>query len=228
MDWDQAIERQREALTRIIAGLFAMLDWVEGNSIVRLPLPLYRSVLRVLYPAESAVRRLIVVMARRLVSKPALRRPVPVNLEAIKRTGAGRVSFQLCDPRRSFSSEPRHSGPKFVPRIHAFVGGQLVTVVGRSPLEPLPAPAATIDATRLCRRLSAIKSALENLPREAKRLARWRARRATLPPEKFRKPLRPGRPPGHRKQSLHEVDEVLKDCHWLAWEAARPVKPHTS
>jgi hypothetical protein len=80
----------------------------------------------------------------------------------------------------------------------------------------------------MCRRLAAIRSALENLPREAKRLARLRARRAAMPPEKFRKAIRPGRPPGHRKQSLHEVDEVLKDCHWLAWEAARSAKPDTS
>jgi hypothetical protein len=222
MDWDQAIERQREALTRIVASLFAMLDLVEGGSIARLPFPLYRAVLRILYPAESAVRRLIVVVARGLVGTPALRRPLPVNLKSLGRKGAGRVSFQLCDPRRSFTPEQRRPAAKFEPRIHAFVGGELVTILGRSPLEPVPEPETTADARRLCRRLSAIKSALENLPREANRLARWRARRSVLPPEKIRKPLRPGRPPGHRKQSQHEIDEVLKDCHWLAWESAKP------
>jgi hypothetical protein len=33
--------------------------------------------------------------------------------------------------------------------------------------------------------------------------------------------MRPGRPPGHRQKPSHEVDEVLKECHWLAWEAMR-------
>ena len=29
----------------------------------------------------------------------------------------------------------------------------------------------------------------------------------------------PARPPGHRKKPIHEVDEILTECHWLAWEA---------
>jgi hypothetical protein len=28
--------------------------------------------------------------------------------------------------------------------------------------------------------------------------------------------LRAGRPPGFRKRPIHEVDEILKECHWLA------------
>ena len=35
-------------------------------------------------------------------------------------------------------------------------------------------------------------------------------------------PLRPGRPPGHRRKPDHEVDEVLTECHGLAWEALKP------
>ncbi len=188
---------------------------------MRLPFPVYRAVLRVLFPAESAVRRLIVVVARGLVGKLPARRPVPAGLKALVRKGSGRVPFQLCDTRRAFNSTDRRSGPRLEPRIHAFSDGRLVTILGRSPFDPVPQPDNTADATRLCRRLSAIKAALENLPREAKRLARWRARGAMLPPEKFRKPLRLGRPPGNRKEPQHEVEEVLKDCHWLAWEAAR-------
>lgn len=221
IEWDQAIKRQREALTRIVAMLFAMLGLDDGAELKRIGLPLYHAVLRVLVPAESAVRRLIVVMARGLVLKPIVRRPLPASLKSLKRKGSGRVSFQLCDPRKTFADTPRSAGPKSGPRIHAFHDGQLVTVFGRSPVQPAPQPETSIDASRLCCRLSAIKSALENLPREAGRLVRLQARRAKLPPEKYRKPLRPGRPPGHRKQGLLEVDEVLKDCHWLAWEAAK-------
>jgi hypothetical protein len=221
MDWEQAIERHREQLERIVAMLFAMVGLGEGGSVMRLPVPVYRAVLRVLYPAESAVRRLIVVVARGLEGKLPARRPVPAGLKALTRKGAGRVSFQLCDTRPPLLPAHRIRRSKFEPRIHAFSDGKLVTILGRSPFDPAPQKDDTADATRLCRRLSAIKAALENLPREAKRLARWRARREKMPPEKFRKPLRLGRPPGNRKEPQHEVEEVLKDCHWLAWEAAR-------
>jgi hypothetical protein len=216
MDWDQAIERQREALIRIVAALFAMIGLAEGNALTRLPFPLCRAVLRVLYPAESGVRRLIVVVARGLKVELPERHPVPTGLKTSERKRAGRVSFQLCDPRRSFNNEQRHPALRFEPRIHAFVDGRLVTILGRSPLDPVAEPDTTANASRLHRRLAVIKSALENLPREANRLARWRARRAALPSEKIRKPSRPGHPPGHRKRSLHEVDEVLKDCQWFA------------
>jgi hypothetical protein len=221
MDWDQAIERQRGALFSIVASLFAMIGLAEGSAVARLPVPVYRAVLRILYPAESAVRRLIVVVARGLKVELLAPRPVPAGLKSPKRKTSSRLSFQLCDSRRSFNHENRRRGLKVGPRIHTFHDGGLATAFGRSPFDPIPKPETTADTARLCRRLSAIKSALENLQREARRLARLRARRKLLPPEKFRKPLRPGRPPGHRRGSLHEVDEVLKDCHWLAWEAAK-------
>jgi hypothetical protein len=201
MDWDQAINRQCAHLSRIIAALFVMAGLGNGASNPVIPAPVRRAVLRILYPAESAVRRLIVVMTRGLV--------------------AGRASFQLCDPRRVLFAIDRARGPRFEPRIHAFSEGQLVTIVGRSPRDARPAACDADRTARLCRRLHAIKSALEDLPRQAQRLARWRARASAKPPEKFRKPLRLGPPPGHVRQSSHEVDEVLKDCHWLAWEAAK-------
>ena len=77
MDWDLAIKRNSEALKGIIEALFALLglDGTERSS--RIPQPLHRAVLRVLRPAESAVRRLIVVAARGLVVKLAPSRPMP-------------------------------------------------------------------------------------------------------------------------------------------------------
>jgi hypothetical protein len=33
--------------------------------------------------------------------------------------------------------------------------------------------------------------------------------------------MRPGRPPGYRKRVLHEVDEILRECHALAHDAER-------
>ena len=54
------------------------------------------------------------------------------------------------------------------------------------------------------------------------RALRWRVRRENTPDVKFTSPLRPGQPPGHRKKKVHEVDLVLTQCHWLAWEAEKP------
>jgi hypothetical protein len=86
---------------------------------------------------------------------------------------------------------------------------------------PPPPPDGLASAVRLTRRLQALKLALDDLPRQAKRLARWRVRRETAKTPRFKSPLRPGRPPGHRKTPIHEVDEVLAECHWLAWEVEK-------
>jgi hypothetical protein len=65
MDWDLAIKRNSEALAGIVETLFAMLGLVGEATVARLPWPTYRAVLRVLRPAESAMRRLIVSGADR-------------------------------------------------------------------------------------------------------------------------------------------------------------------
>jgi len=88
--------------------------------------------------------------------------------------------------------------------------------------EPGPPPDGLVNAARLSRRLQALKLALEDLPRQARRLARWRVRRENAPSPKFRSPLRPGPPPGHRRKPVHLVDEVLAECHWLAFDAMKP------
>ncbi len=76
MDWDLAIKRNSEVLVEIVADLFAMLGLVAlTDTVSRLPWPTYRAVLRILRPAESALRRLIVVAARGLVIAPAASRP---------------------------------------------------------------------------------------------------------------------------------------------------------
>mgnify|MGYP001351667103 CR=1 FL=1 len=77
-DWARAIERNSEALNGIVAELFAMLG-LAGEAVVgRIPQPLHRAVLHVLRPAESAVRRLIIIAARGLVVKlkPAASRQI--------------------------------------------------------------------------------------------------------------------------------------------------------
>ncbi|HUR43314.1 MAG TPA: hypothetical protein VMZ01_04355, partial [Aestuariivirga sp.] len=136
--------------------------------------------------------------------------------------GGARASFQLFDSRKRFgAARPRSPGLKTGARVFVF---------GGSPFAPLFQPQewdraepeiddGMVGAKRLGRRLAAIKLALENLPRQVKRLARWQARRDRMPSPKFRSPLRPGLPPGHRKEPRHEVDAVLRECHALAGDA---------
>jgi hypothetical protein len=225
MDWARAIERNSEALNGIVAALFAMLGLAGTGTAARLPRSVHSAVLRLLQPAESAVRRLVVIAARGLVVKLAPSRPVPAG--PIGRGGNSRPSFQLFDPRKNFEALRQHSQTiaRFAPRIHVFASDPRVAALwaARPPVaDPAPPPDGLVGAERLSRRLQALKFALEDLPRQARRLARWRVRREKAKSLKFRSPLRPGHPPGYRRKPVHEVDEVLIECHELACDAMRP------
>ena len=222
IDWDHAVRRHSEALRGIAAELFVLLGLAGGTAITRIPPSLHSAVLRVLRPAESALRRLIVIAARGVVVELAPSRPMPKG-HVIAKGGGGRLpSFQLYDPRKDFPElrQPRVKYAKNPPRIHFFPYDSLrpATLPVAAPEVP---PDGLVNATRIARRLEALKLALEDLPRQARRLARWRLRREREKAPKFRSPLRPGRPPGSRRKPTHEVDEVLIECHGLAWEAMK-------
>ena len=217
MDWARAIERNSEALKGIVEVLFAMLGLAGEATVSRIPQPLHRAVLRVLRPAESAVRRLVVIAARGLVVKLAPSRPMLAG--PIGKGGRSRPSFQLFDPRKNFASSHRRTFARIAPRIHIFGNDPRVAALWSTPqpeAEPAPPPDGLVNAQRLTRRLQALKLALDDLPRQARRLARWRVRRENVPSLKFKSPLRPGHPPGYRRKPVHEVDEVLIECHGLA------------
>jgi hypothetical protein len=201
MNWAGAIEVNQAALTRILATLFAALGLAGGGTVARLPKPLYTAALWVLRPLEAAVRRLIVIAARGLKVKLPPVRPMPKGL-VIAGKGEGRHSFQLFDARKRF--------------------GQVGRERAAAKAEPAtPKPDDSMSAMRLCRRLATLQLALETLQAQAKRMARWKARRAGMQGFVFRSPLRPGPPPGHRKRGKEELDQVLKECHGLAWDALR-------
>src|SRR5262245_20361277 len=89
MDWDLAIKRNSKALKAIIEVLFALMV-LDGSDVVgRIPRSLHSAVLAVLRPAESAVRRLIVVAARGVVVKLAPSRPMPSGKVIKKAIGKG-------------------------------------------------------------------------------------------------------------------------------------------
>ncbi|HUQ35757.1 MAG TPA: hypothetical protein VM144_05210 [Aestuariivirga sp.] len=224
MDWDLAIKHNSEALKGIIAALFAMLGLDGTVTVSRIPKPLHRAVLLVLRPAESAVRRLLVIAARGLVVKVAPSRPM-LKGQVIGKGGGSRLSsFQLYDTRKYFPelSQRRIKYAKHPPRI-LFLGpnSRLDDLWPRPVAAPPPPSDGLVNAQRISRRLQVLKLALDDLPRQARRMARWRVRREAMKAPKFKSPLRPSPPPGRRKRQIHPIDEVLANCHWLAWEAEK-------
>jgi hypothetical protein len=283
MDWNLAIERNREALKRILAALVAMAGLADSGA-KTLPRHLHTAVLRLLRPAEAATRRLIIVAARGLAvpppspSRPRKAKPAPTILRngigtgilmppgvpgpltpPHKREGVadgsespsplwGRVrgggrsasvrplALPLFDTLPRWHTRPRRPVAKSVPRISVPGYSTPFPIVPRR----LPMPNDPLDATRLDRRLAALAAALDDLPRQAKRFARWRARRDAalaenrnretaaaqtgetrhLPRRRIRLwPLRRGRPPGSCRIPQHEIHEILKDLHSLAFWA---------
>ena len=227
MDWDLAIKRNSKALKGIIETLFALLGLDGTDEVLRIPRSLHSAVLRVLRPAESAVRRLIAIAARNVVVKLAPSRPMPEGRKIGKGGGSRLPSFQLFDPRKNFPKLPLHHRPKItrlVPRIRFIDYDPRISALFPAPrpvVEPPPPPDGLASAARLHRRLQALKLALDDLPRHAKRLVRLQQRRKASPWPKPTLPLRSGHPPGYRRKPIHEVDEVLTECDWLAWEAMK-------
>src|SRR4051794_11962072 len=80
MDWAKAIAINQAALIRIVAALIAMAGLGGDGVGAKLERPIYRAVLRVLRPAEAAVRRLIVLAAKGLNPKLPPSRPFPKGL----------------------------------------------------------------------------------------------------------------------------------------------------
>jgi hypothetical protein len=227
MDWARAIEINRAALARIVAELLLLLA-AQGEA-ARLSLPVYQLIARVLNPAESAVRRLIVMAARGLDLPAPRLRPMPKGL-VIERKTQGRVSFKLFDTRKHFgdpddapitSSRPI-SGPR-IRSIDALSPRELfLAQFAKQSHVPPDGFSSAAETQRVRRRLDVLKSALDHLPRQAKRMARWMKRRAMMKNPPFTSPLRPGPPPGRRSRSRDEIDLVLTECHALAWQALKP------
>jgi hypothetical protein len=220
----RAVEINQAALTRIVAGIVALL--AAHGAITRLPLPVYREIALALHKSESAVRRLIVIAARSLSVPLPSPRPFPPGLviQSNGLTATRRLAFPLVDPRQHYDwteADPAAGGPRI--RIVGDPGPRAQFL--RLFAKPADDRASETATQNLRRRVEAVNRALENLTREAKRLARWRARHATVravvTTPKILTPLRPGPPPGNNKTSKTEIDTVLRECHALAWDALR-------
>jgi hypothetical protein len=199
MDWNAAIDKNREALKRFLATLVGMAALAGGGT--TLPRHLHRAVLSLLRPAEAAARRLIIASARGLVvamppvhpcepksqtvatelllrdlgitvtmSRADLSRDAAAKRAAALRAARPRsLSLPLLDPLLTPSRfhrcyAPAHAAPR-------------ISILGLGmPFRSSPSPDDPIDTRRLALRLAALASALDDLPGQAERFARWKAR----------------------------------------------------
>jgi hypothetical protein len=219
--WTMAIARNRTALKAVVAQILALLAQLGGLDTTTVPRVLRAQVLRLLRPAESATRRLIVVAARDVVVEAGTQRVLPAfKLKAEGPKLPRRMSFQLFDPRLRFNGM-RKTYTQKKPRISfieaaAPVAPLFAQSYAEAPRSALAGKPEHADSRRLCLRIKALASALDDLPRQARRLVRWRVRREAKMPFVYSAPLRPGRPPGHHQRAMHPVDEILAHCHRLA------------
>ena len=214
MNWKGAISRNCETLSRIVAMLFTL----AGDGAAMVERRAYFAALRILRPAESALRRLIIIAALGLTLKPRSGAAFSAKLLAGEGSSSRAPVFALLDPLKSFACRAAQTVPGHMPRIS--VPGLFDPVF--PPVRRIATPEDLINAEHLCRRMEALRLALANLPKQAKRLARWKAKRdlalAGNMPRRVKRlsPFRPGHPPGHRKRCALEVDYLLKECHGLA------------
>jgi len=133
------------------------------------------------------------------------------------------MSFPLLDPLKRFDFTPRRRYATTIPRVRALADISL-PVYMRTPEPPAwhpPMPDDRLDATRILRRLKTLKRALDDIDAQARRLARWQARRDFRRQQPNSRPgridpMRPGWPPGRRKRPRYEIDDILRECHSLA------------
>jgi hypothetical protein len=312
MDASATIERYREGLKHILLMLVGMaemgfgrpLSLVLGEAAVAprpgragrtgrnkpspalcLPRHLYRAILLLLRPAESAARRLIIATAQGIVvTLPPFRpqKPKPKisdTVAAMRRLGLAvnlsredfaRYQAELKAAERR-ASRPRGQNlslldalkypfrirRKYVPAHAAPRIRSLDDDAPRIPVPPPPSQNDPISAAKLTLRLEALGRALDDLPGQAKRFARWKARNdAALArdkaardaaaaggkpgPVRFRRfsALRRGRPPGGRlprfdpdapkRKNIREVDEILAHANAMALYALEPPRRDTS
>ena len=211
-DWDGMVEANRGKLLRLLVGLVALLG--SGPVIKRV---VWRRIVGALVPMESAARRLIYVLARDLVVTllPAVARG---EARTHGKRGVRGAVFSLTDRPRVPDPPPRTCPRRREPRI-LFLDEWVPRDVPPEPSDDDP-----VAAVALRRRMEALKAALDDLPAQALRLARWLARN-----ERARQagawrrvhPLRMGRPPGNRERYRRPAHDVLADCQDLAVRCLR-------
>jgi len=221
MNGTQAIEFHRLVLLRLLAGLFEAAGMTpDGAPPERLSKPIRLMIARVLLPAESATKRLILFLSRRMTLPPKSGRGSSAKSSkrgSTRKSGRAAPSFWLFD-KRKFIPELSGNGRRVRrgpgPQISDFSDFRAGSR-GDDAETPVRHPD---DAARMCRRMLALYRALQDMEGQALRLLRAMAKRNAGPPGPGRYgPMRSGFPPGYRRNCNHEVDDVLYECHLMAW-----------
>ncbi|MGL4490443.1 MAG: hypothetical protein ACRCU5_13475 [Rhizobiaceae bacterium] len=220
MDWTLAITRNRDALSRIVAALFAMISAAtastpQGATSFTLPRHIYAAILGVLRSAESALRRLITIAANSRKFSGGLlnsaNRPDsnPPFWQGFSKLSPNHPRFRLFDPLKQ--SDDEEDNGQSMDSFDSFSDYEASITQSTERDEP-------VNADHLFARLRALRHALKTIPSQARRLARWQLKREaalkTGQPTRVTT-LRPGPPPGWRQRPVHEVDTVLRECHRL-------------
>ena len=230
MDWALVIRKNRAALLGIVALLFTQAGLVpqakcagrQDGSILLAP-SVKRALLRLLRPAESAARRLIIIAAQGLSTPRAQAMSTLPDFMDFQPTSKCKVpTFRLVDPRKRFGHRTTRIFAKIAPRIS--VPGLVDVHFG--PASETRHVDQKVNAASLIKRLDALHAALTDLPRQARRLARYRVQMEAVEPHRVKlAPLRPGLPPGHRKRRSRAVDDILFECDLLARQVLYPAPP---
>jgi hypothetical protein len=214
--WNEAVARNTEALKTIVGSLLGLLTIYGGTEAITLPRRIRSTILQVLRPAEAALRRIILVAARDVTAdlRASNVRPAQSRTRFAKTRS---ISFPLCDPRKRFGQK-RVTYAVNAPRVFFIAPDAPFYPLFSHQPETLPAPHREpekhISARRMCLRLKALAAALEDVPRQAKRLVRLQTRRVNR--KSMITPLRPGHPPGHRNMPSRGIDFILAECHKFA------------
>jgi hypothetical protein len=152
-------------------------------------------------------------------TRKAAKQPAAAGKSKTKRKRSR--AFALFDPlaRYGFSFRRRRVHPTVEPRIRTFdrFPRAVVIVYSTQPAPPpKPEPDGKVSGTSLCRRLDALKRALEDLPGQAKRYARLRAKLSAEHSPKRDTTLRRLPPSKPHRKPRHEVHDILEECDWLA------------
>jgi hypothetical protein len=191
----------------IIVALMTSIGLRDGGAPASLPHFLYAKALLILRQAESAARRLIIIAAHALALcgyTPPKPRASSTDFATLRLRAQTRVpTFNLIDPLKTFGRE--------APDFNAFESSHADGLSASNN--------AQVSAASLTARILALKHALESIPKQAKRLARWYGQRDLVlsqnQPHRL-SPIRPGPPPSSRRRNRSEVGAVLSECHSLA------------
>ena len=218
MNWDAAIEINRSALLRLLTVMFAAVGCEVSGSVDVVKQRTRLMVLRLLGPAESALRRIILLRARAMADAEYTPGPKQGKRSTRKGSRSKSVAFPLFDPRKKQRRKGRKHPKGPGPRISFFDGTD--PPFSREPETPKPGLDDAVSAESLCQRLNAFARALGDLDKQAKRLKRAEARRRLSKRLSGQGVLRINTAPGHRKKGRSddevEVDAILKECQTLA------------